>query len=300
MAGNFWQSSHCRQWLLEPHEIESEAVKSDREYIMNKLYKGERPDLVNSDEADENYRKIIILFANVIQAIGEQLKSRQQVIATATVYFRRFYVRNSFSSCDPLLMAPTCLFLASKVEESGQISQNRLINAMTQIVRCKFRDIFHMISDYPYRNSNILECEFYLLELMDCCLIIYHPYRPLLQFLQDLNIKESDDRLSLMAWRILNDSYRSDVMLQYPPYMIALAALHMSGIQLNYMDRQIHGRPKLSDWFAELSLDLKQLAKITKEILAMYGVWAKFPDDRSMAKLYDSMPKAQPESRITR
>ena len=93
---------------------------------------------------------------------------------------------------------------------------------------------------------------------------------------------------------------RSDVMLQYPPYMIALAALHMSGIQLNYMERQVHGRPKLSDWFAELSLDLKQLAKITKEILNMYGVWAKFPDDRSMAKLYDSMPKAQPESRITR
>ena len=59
-----------------------------------------------------------------------------------------------------------------------------------------------------YVLRNILECEFYLLELMDCCLIIYHPYRPLLQFLQDLNIKESDDRLSLMAWRILNDSYR--------------------------------------------------------------------------------------------
>jgi len=135
---------------------------------------------------------------------------------------------------------------------------------------------------------------------MDCCLIIYHPYRPLLQFLQDLNIKESDDRLSLMAWRVLNDSYRSDVMLQYPPYMIALAALHMSGIQLNYMERQVHGRPKLSDWFAELSLDLKQLAKITKDILNMYGVWAKFPDDRLMAKLYDSMPKAQSESRITR
>lgn len=84
MAGNFWQSSHCRQWLLEPHEIESEAVKNDREFIMNKLYKGQVPDFANSEEGEENYRKIIILFANVIQAIGEQLKSRQQVIATAT------------------------------------------------------------------------------------------------------------------------------------------------------------------------------------------------------------------------
>ena len=29
----------------------------------------------------------------VIQALGEQLKVRQQVIATATVYFKRFYAR---------------------------------------------------------------------------------------------------------------------------------------------------------------------------------------------------------------
>lgn len=29
----------------------------------------------------------------VIQALGEQLKVRQQVIATATIYFKRFYAR---------------------------------------------------------------------------------------------------------------------------------------------------------------------------------------------------------------
>lgn len=32
-------------------------------------------------------------FIPVIQALGEQLKVRQQVIATATVYFKRFYSR---------------------------------------------------------------------------------------------------------------------------------------------------------------------------------------------------------------
>lgn len=30
---------------------------------------------------------------SVIQALGESLKVRQQVIATATVYFKRFYSR---------------------------------------------------------------------------------------------------------------------------------------------------------------------------------------------------------------
>lgn len=52
----------------------------------------------------EEYQKLNIFFANLIQVLGEQLKLRQQVIATATVYFKRFYVRNSFRSIDPLLM----------------------------------------------------------------------------------------------------------------------------------------------------------------------------------------------------
>ena len=36
-------------------------------------------------------------------------------------------------------------------------------------------------AEFPYRIQNVLECEFHLLETMDCCLILYHPYRPLLQ-----------------------------------------------------------------------------------------------------------------------
>lgn len=69
----------------------------------------------------------IFFFFLVIQILGEQLKLRQQVIATATVYFKRFYARNSLKCIDPLLLAPTCVFLASKVEEFGVISNSRLI-----------------------------------------------------------------------------------------------------------------------------------------------------------------------------
>ena len=65
---------------------------------------------------EKEYQKIIIFFANFIQTLGEQLKLRQQVIATATVYFKRFYSQNSLKCVDPLLLAPTAIFLASKVK----------------------------------------------------------------------------------------------------------------------------------------------------------------------------------------
>lgn len=74
----------------------------------------------------------------MIQALGEQLKVKQQVIATAIVYFKRFYVRNSFKCIDPLLLAPTCVFLASKVEEFGVISNNRLITTCQQVGKFAF------------------------------------------------------------------------------------------------------------------------------------------------------------------
>lgn len=42
----------------------------------------------------------------------------RSVAATAVVYFRRLYAGSSFSQYDPHLVAPGCLYLASKVEES--------------------------------------------------------------------------------------------------------------------------------------------------------------------------------------
>lgn len=73
--------------------------------------------------------------------------------------------------------------------------------------------------EFPYRTNHILECEFYLLENLDCCLIVYQPYRPLLQLIQDIG---QDDQLLALAWRVVNDSLRTDVCLLYPPYQIAL------------------------------------------------------------------------------
>lgn len=73
--------------------------------------------------------------------------------------------------------------------------------------------------EFPYRTNHILECEFYLLEHLDCCLIVYQPYRPLLTLIQDVG---PDDQLLTLAWRIINDSLRTDVCLLYPPYQIAI------------------------------------------------------------------------------
>lgn len=202
MAGNFWQSSHNSQWILDKQDLLRE-----RQHDLQIL-------------SEEEYQKIFIFFANLIQCIGEQLKTRQQVIATATVYFKRFYARNSLKSIDPLLLAPTCIFLSSKVEEFGVISNNRLISTCQTVIKNKFGHAWQQ--EFPYRANHILECEFYLLENLDCCLIVYQPYRPLLQLIQDIN---QDEQLLTLTWRIINDSLRTDVSLLFPPYQVGVVVI---------------------------------------------------------------------------
>jgi len=259
MAGNFWQSSHYQQWLLERQEVFFERAADLR--------------VLSEDE----YQKVMMFFTNIIQALGEQLKVRQQVIATAIVYFRRFYARNSLKSIDPLLLAPTCLVLASKVEEFGVISQSKLIAACQSLIKNRYNYAYQQ--EYPYRINHLLEAEFFLLELMDCCLIVYHPYRPLLQFFQDL---PHDDSLLQMAWKVINDSYRTDVCLFYPPYHIALASLHLASVMIG---------KDLKNWFAELSVDMEKILEVSRQILTLYNLWKTFDEKKEMLSLLQKLPK---------
>ena len=198
MAGNFWKSSHYQQWILDKQDLIRER-QTDLAYL-----------------TEEEYTKVFIFFANFLQVLGEQHKLRQQVIATATVYFKRFYSRNSLKNVDPFLLAPTCIFLSSKVEEFGVISASRLAQSCAQIVKTKFN--YAHTTEYSYNSKHILECEFYLLENLDCCLIVYQPYRPLLLLIQDIGGQE--DQLLTLTWRIINDSLRTDVSLLYPPHQV--------------------------------------------------------------------------------
>ena len=54
----------------------------------------------------------------VIQLLCKRLGLHQQVISTAVVYFRRFYLRNSYCETDPALVAAACCYVAAKAEET--------------------------------------------------------------------------------------------------------------------------------------------------------------------------------------
>lgn len=261
MAGNYWLSSHYQQWLLDRQDLIRE-----RHHDLNIL-------------GEDNYQKLMIFYADFIQAISETLNVKQQVVATSIVYFKRFYVRNSLKSIDPLLLAPTCIFLASKVEEFGVISNHRMIQNCQSLFKNKFSYAWNM-NEFPYKMAHILECEFYLLEMMDCCLILYHPYRPLVQYIHDWQAK---DIILPVAWNVINDSYRTDIPLLYPPHQIAIACLHMACV--------ITQQDTYKTWFAELNTDFDKILEITRHMMNLYEMWKSFEPQIEIQELHDRMPK---------
>jgi len=161
------------------------------------------------------------------------LKLRQRVIATGMVYLKRFYSKNSFVDYDPRLIGPTCLYLASKVEEC--VVQARVFVAA----------IRHIDPKFPYTANQILECEYYVLEELEFYLVVYHPYRPLLQFLAEPNLQDCLEP----AWKFVNDSFRTDVHLLYKPHVIALACLFMAAFTTH--------NSYIRQWLADMNVDIR-------------------------------------------
>ncbi|ONK73759.1 uncharacterized protein A4U43_C04F34980 [Asparagus officinalis] len=229
MAANFWTSSHYKQ-LLDPEQVD----------VVNPIDK-------EKGLTPEEFKLIKIHMTNHIWRVAQQVKVRQRVIATAVTYFRRVYTRKSMTEYDPRLVAPTCLYLASKAEES------------TVQARLLVFYIKKMCPDEKYRFEikDILEMEMKLLEALDYYLVVFHPYRALLQLLQDANMTD----LTHISWGLVNDTYKTDLILIYPPHMIALACIYIASV---LKDKET------TAWFEELRVDMNVVKNISMEILNFY------------------------------
>lgn len=100
MSSNYYLSSHNR-YHLHPRPLVHQARSVDRLYA-----------------PPHHLVCLGIWFANLIQKLGKRLMLRQIPIATATVYFKRFYLKNSYCETNPYLVLAACVFVAAKVEET--------------------------------------------------------------------------------------------------------------------------------------------------------------------------------------
>lgn len=91
----------------------------------------------------------------VIAKLGKKLQLRQRVIATATVFFRRFYVKNLYCETDPFIVIAACVYVAAKAEESpihikNVVSEARMLFSSTSL----FPSSYPRIESYLQTKSS--------------------------------------------------------------------------------------------------------------------------------------------------
>ncbi|CAA3021188.1 cyclin-C1-2-like [Olea europaea subsp. europaea] len=223
MAANFWTSSHYKQ-LLDPEEVD----------VVHPLDKERGITL-------EDFKLIKLHMSNYIARLAQNVKVRQRVVATAITYMRRVYVRRSMSEYDPRLVAPSCLYLASKAEES------------TVQARLLVFYIKKLYSDEKYRFEikEILEMEMKILEALNYYLVVFHPYRALSQLLQDAGMNDATQ----LTWGLVNDTYKMDLILLHPPHLITLACIYIASV---LKDKEN------TAWFEELRVDMNVVSHLSR------------------------------------
>lgn len=239
MAANFWTSSHCKQ-LLDPEDVD----------VVHQIDKERGITL-------DDFKLIKLHMANYIAKLAQNVKVRQRVVATAITYMRRVYVKRPITEYDPRLVAPTCLYLASKAEESTV--QARLL---VFYIKKLYSD-----EKYRYEIKDILEMEMKVLEALNYYLVVFHPYRSLSQLLQDAGMSDATQ----LTWGIVNDTYKMDLMLIHPPHLIALACIYITSVLKEKEN---------TAWFEELRADMNVVKNIAMEILDFYDSHKMITDER--------------------
>ncbi|XP_052185058.1 cyclin-C1-2-like isoform X2 [Diospyros lotus] len=235
MAANFWTSSHYKQ-LLDQEEVD----------VVHPLDREKGITL-------EDFKLIKLHMTNCIGRLANGVKLRQ---------------RKSMTEYDPRLVAPTCLYLASKAEES--MVQARIL---VYYIKKIYSD-----EKYKYDIKDILEMEMKILEALNYYLVVFHPYHALSQLLQDASMNDT----SHICWGIINDTYKMDLILIHPPHLITLACIYVASV---LQDKES------TVWFEELRVDMNVVKNIAMEILDFYDSHLKIGDERVNAAMNKLPPK---------
>lgn len=91
-----------------------------------------------------------------------------------------------------------------------------------------------------------------------------------------------DQSLLQQAWRVCNDSLRTDLCLMYPPSLIALGCLHIACVHLKKDAKQ---------WFSELNVDMEKLFEVVRHIMFLYDICKSYDEKEKIKEILGKIGK---------
>lgn len=282
MAANYWESTQAKYWTFTKDELAQirHQVQDANKSLHTKYELPER-------------RHLNIYLQQQLIKLGRRMNLRQQALATAQIYVRRFYTKVEIRRTNPYLVMTTAAYLACKMEECPIHIRLILAEAARQWPELGVND-----------TSKIGECEFYLISTLSSRLILHHPYRSLLDLGPQLSMSSEEIALSSS---IINDHYNTDLPLLYPPHIIAVTAIFLSvvlrptqaGLQAHSAASNAglvqgalqqglgamsggkghHAKVmKLVEWLAESKVNIESIVDAIQELISLYEVWESYSE----------------------
>ena len=203
MAANYWDSTQAKHWSFSKTDLSGVRahLASTHQQLYTKYPVPER-------------RLITIYIQQNLIKLARRMNLRQQALATAQVYIKRFYLRVEIRKTNPYLIMATAVYLACKMEECPQHIRHMLGEAARQWPELGVTE-----------SSKIGECEFALISTLQSRLILHHPYRSLGELAPLFGLSSEEQNL---AQSVVNDSYCTDLPLLYPPHITAITAIFLA------------------------------------------------------------------------
>ena len=215
----------------------------------------------------------------VMQFMNEasvKLRLKPVPLATAATLYHRFFKVCSEKDFDPYLIASTCLYLGSKVEEDNL----KLRDVVNVCYRCLHPNEapLDMGQTYTSLKESVAQCELLVLRQLEFYVNISHPHKYLLYYLNSLdkwlhsshlNVKSMVTRTS---WAMLRDSYLTDMCLRYQPDHVAVSVLYFA-LQCYGVDVPHSDLSEQAWWQAFVSdITIAQIRKIISELIDLYDI----------------------------
>ncbi|KAH3666090.1 hypothetical protein OGAPHI_004279 [Ogataea philodendri] len=227
---------------------------------------------------DTNMR---IYLHQLIVKLGRKLNLRQVILSTAEVYLTRFFAKVSIREVNIYLLVTTCIYISCKMEESPQ----HIRTILSEARNCWPEFV-------PNDLTKLAEFEFYLIEELDCYMVVHHPYNSILDVVNVLKDGDPSTKLDISpeelqtCWSIINDSYITDLHLLFPPHIIAIGTLYITLVLGIDVRKTIANSAKLPDprmdnfvkFLASSNIDLSEVIETVQEILTLYEIWNSYDE----------------------
>lgn len=228
----FSASTQRKFWLFEsPDDLDRLREKSNRSASKDVIKTGKV-----QPEALLTPREELYLIRSYLINLKEFCRKfmppmRKSVIATAFIYMKRFYLKESCMEYHPKNIGVTCAYLSCKVDEFN-VSIDQFIKNVN--------------GDCLKAQKTVLSNELLLMKKLRFQLTVHLPYRAVEGFLIDLRARyppvTTTDPMVPEIDDFLDKAMFTDACFLYTPSQIALAAVYYGAEKCN-----IDLRPYLSD-----------------------------------------------------